>query len=232
MSAGHSTSRHTEVHPGDRFGRLVVISGPIRVASPTKSRPNRTVPKYQCRCDCGTVTSVGQFELASDNTRSCGCLRSEKASAGASARNLRHGLLATGTKRPPEYSVWRCIKRRCHDPANQDYPRYGGRGIVVCDRWRWSFVAFYRDMGQRPSRAHQIERVDNDGPYSPDNCRWATVKEQSVNRRTTVFLSHNGERLTQTEWAERTGIKASTICYRLKAGWSVADALTKPPNRR
>lgn len=148
------------------------------------------------------------------------------------AYNLKHGHCVRGEDRPPEYNVWVKIRKRCLNPSDKDFCKYGARGITVCDEWQQSFEAFRSDMGPRPSKAHSIERKDNDGPYAPWNCRWATAKEQAENRRSSVILEHDGRRLTQMEWSRITGIGVTTICYRLSAGWSVADALTIPTSYR
>lgn len=126
------------------------------------------------------------------------------------------------------YTIWRNLKARCYYPRNDDYDRYGGRGIAVCDRWRDSFEAFLSDMGERPTPGHSIERIDNDGPYSPDNCRWATRTEQASNRHTSQTITHDGETLTVQEWSRRTGIKAPALYWRLHAGWSAERTLTTP----
>lgn len=115
--------------------------------------------------------------------------------------------------------------RRCLTPGVANFHLYGGRGITVCDRWK-SFENFLEDMGERPPNT-QIEREDNDGNYSPENCRWATSREQARNRRSNTLISCDGETRSQVEWSEITGIKETTIAERLVRGWSVKDALTE-----
>lgn len=132
---------------------------------------------------------------------------------------------------PSEYNIWRGMKTRCHVETSKDYERYGARGISVCERWRDSFEAFFADMGPRPSGRHQIDRKDNDGNYEPGNCRWATPRENALNKRSTRMISCFGEMLPLSRWAERTGICRVLIMHRLRNGWSTEEALTARPSR-
>lgn len=127
-----------------------------------------------------------------------------------------------------EYNAWLAMKQRCYNPKCASYRNYGGRGISVCSRWLTSFADFLEDMGQSPSPTHSVDRIDNNGPYSPDNCRWATINEQSLNRRTNRLLSHNGTTRTLTEWAKLSGINVDTLHWRLKKGILLAEAMTTP----
>lgn len=117
------------------------------------------------------------------------------------------------------------IDRCCH-PTSKVWDRYGGRGITVCDRWRESFDAFVADMGV-PEPGMTLERIDNDKGYSPENCRWATMQEQQRNRRDTVYLSYKGKKKCIAEWAKELNVSPQAISYRLKAGYSVEEAITK-----
>lgn len=135
----------------------------------------------------------------------------------------KHGL-----SRTPEYRAWQTMRLRCTNPNNAAWPSYGGRGITVCEAWRDSPTQFYLDMGPKPSPLHEIDRIDNDGPYSPENCRWVLRKANDRNRRSNRHLTHAGETLTVAEWAERTGIGSGLIFHRIKSGWPVERILTTP----
>ena len=133
-----------------------------------------------------------------------------------------------GLSYSPEYRAWQTMRLRCTNPKNPAWPNYGGRGITVCDRWLDDPSAFYADMGQKPSPKHELDRIDNDGPYSPENCRWVLRKVNDRNRRSNRHVTHLGLTLTVAEWAERTGISATLLLHRLNVGWDAARALTTP----
>lgn len=138
---------------------------------------------------------------------------------------LRHGEYNSLLHR-----IWCSMRQRCTNPKDQAYPDYGGRGIKVCERWD-SYEAFRDDMGPRPPGA-TVDRKNNDGDYCPDNCRWATRKQQNNNRRDNVRLTHNGKTQTVPEWADELGVKPGTIHMRLKRGWTASEALTTPMANR
>lgn len=131
----------------------------------------------------------------------------------------------------PEYWAWRELRARCRHPGHQAYRYYGGRGITVCPEWE-DFTVFLHDMGQRPSSGHSIDRIDNDGPYSPANCRWATNTEQNRNKRGLRLLTVDGRTMSVTEWAEETGIARHNLYYRLDKGWPIKDVLDNRKHKK
>ena len=153
---------------GNRYGRLRVLED----AGVIKGHR-----RIVCGCKCGQTVTVQQRSILSGRTKSCGCLQKEKA-----RQSIRRICASTSYYLMPEYHVWGEMKQRCGNPHNKSFPRYGGRGIRVCERWARSFEAFAADMGRRPADGLQIDRIDNDGDYTPDNCRWVTPRENSNNK--------------------------------------------------
>ena len=137
----------------------------------------------------------------------------------------RHGM--TGT---PEYRAWLHMKDRCFNPNNKQYLDWGGRGITVCDRWKNSFENFFADMGLKPTPKHSIDRIDNDGDYCPDNCRWSTSKDQNNNKRSNRLITIACVTLNIAQWAKEMGFAKSVIQNRLRDGWSEFDAVMTPVN--
>lgn len=199
---------------GSRFGRLVV-----KEYLGYSSGWNRLV---RCVCDCGNEKVTHLHNVERGLTKSCGCLHKEI----ASQANTKHGHSKRG-KWTPEYRAWSCMLTRCLNPNARMYPRYGGRGITVCNRWM-TYENFYQDMGARPTSSHSLDRIDNEGHYEPGNCRWATRKEQARNKSSNTWLEVNGRRMILVEACELYGISHSRVRGRIKAGWTVHDAVTIP----
>jgi len=137
-------------------------------------------------------------------------------------RSTTHGL--TGT---PEHAVWKTMRMRCNNPNNKSYPNYGGRGIKICERWN-NFENFLADMGKRPRKGLQVERIDNDGDYCPENCEWNTPKVQANNRRSNCMLTYDGRTQNISQWSEEVDIKRATLLQRFHSGWNAHDILTTP----
>ena len=136
---------------------------------------------------------------------------------GTFARGSQH-LIRHGKAKTKIYNIWNAMRDRCQNPNNVAYKNYGGRGIKVCESWS-DFSNFYADMGE-PSDGLTLDRIDNDGNYCKDNCRWIGRSEQSLNRRNAVKLTINGETLSVSQWAEKSPVSAGTIYARLKNGWA------------
>lgn len=136
---------------------------------------------------------------------------------------LRHGRTGASV-----YKIWQAMIRRCCNPKDSGFQNYGGRGIRVCERWRFSFEAFLEDMGERPSPKHSIDRIDNDGDYEPSNCEWQTRKRQSRNRRSTRYFTINGLTKSFADWCDEYEIKRAVVDCRLRRGWIIEEALTTP----
>lgn len=168
--------------------------------------------KWSAVCDCGRTKVVKGNHLRTDLVRSCGCIRRDTAKASA----------ATVAER----TTWNGMISRCYRPNTTGFADYGGRGIVVCDRWRESFEAFLAYMGPRPSPAHSIDRIDVDGNYEPGNCRWATAVEQRRNTRASVFVEHDGRRMCVGQWAAELGLAPQLLRWRLARGWPLEKALS------
>lgn len=166
------------ITPGMRFGRLVVLHEVERQTN-AAGLLDRKPRLFCCQCDCGVVKKYFLSSLLMGLSKSCGCFHKEQ--VGKLRRTHGHTIGRTRTKL---YQAWIGMRARCSHQNNPRFKDYGGRGIKVCDRWNESFECFRLDIGEPPSESHSIDRINNDGNYEPGNCRWATSKEQSVNKRT------------------------------------------------
>ena len=189
---------------GKKYGRLTVIGY------------NQLSKKYICHCECFNFHEVNKYNLIHGLIRSCGCLALE-------GNNTKHG--GQGTRL---YGIWKSMRERCNTPSCSSYEHYGGKGIKVCSEWdnyqvfqSWAIQNGYRDD-------LTIDRIDYKGDYCPENCRWATYKEQANNTSSNYLITYNNQTKTQAQWAEEYGISKPALCYRLKHNWPIEKALTTP----
>lgn len=197
---------------GKTFGRLVVIR--------REAINDRRGPYWLARCECGTTKTIRGSHLRSAAIKSCGCYSKEK----SGERNRTHGLSGNDT-----HICWKSMWARCRNRNSRDFKNYGARGITVCARWR-DFRLFLFDMGLRPPKM-TLERIDNNKGYSPDNCRWATKAEQANNTRVVRHITLNGVTLSLSAWDRHLGLPPRCVAKRLRSGWSIEKALSKPARR-
>mgnify|MGYP001582451830 CR=1 len=208
MAASNSTrlTGNVKDERGNVYGKLTVIEF---------AKVDRVV-YWLCRCECGAMTTVAGTQLRRGHTRTCS----------RRCGHTRHDMART-----PEYRAWQAMKDRCYNSHNARFSDYGGRGITVCDHWRNSFAHFLADMGPRPSPKHSLERIDNDLGYCPENCEWATPREQANNRRTCRYITHDGRTQCVTAWARELGIRQNTFDARVKK-WGSERAISTPVRKR
>lgn len=195
----YQTRRPVQI--GERFGRLVVIERAQNVGGGDS--------RFLCKCDCGNTNVILGYSLRRGATFSCGCYQRER----VRQASTKHGLRGS-----PEFQAWIAMNHRCKNPKCKSFVNYGGRGIAVCDRWQ-NLQNFLDDMGPRPTPRHTLERKDNNANYGPENCVWATMKDQQNNRRNNRIVNFNGEALTLAQACERSGVNQATAESRINHGW-------------
>jgi len=208
---------HEKIQIGDVFTRLTVMEAPYK--------NKKHVWHVKVKCSCGNIKQVRVHSLLNGHTLSCGCLGAEKRGAAKGAKT--HGMTNS-----PEYTTLRKMKERCYSKNCPEYSYYGGRGIKICDRWLepngQGMLNFYTDMGPRPSKEYSIDRIDVNGDYTPENCRWTDIYTQANNKRSNNYLTFNGETKTLTTWANELGIEPKTLFTRIYDGWGIEKALSTP----
>lgn len=202
---------HPPISSGDVFSRWTVVGK----APPYISPKGRISCVWFCICRCQTRKPVRAAHLRSGKSQSCGCLSDEV----RPHNNRRHGRSSSA-----EYNIWNAMRSRCYNPKQKHFLNYGGRGITVCDRWRFGedgmsgFECFIADMGLRPAKHLSIERINNDGPYAKNNCKWADKLTQIANRRVTVWVTYKGERMPLHQAARAAGLNPRTVETRRHIG--------------
>lgn len=199
---------------GKRFGRLVVIGEAVK-----NKHGQRQV---LCQCDCGNKKAVIGSLLNNGTTKSCGCFKIDR----IKETKTRHGH-ATKGQVSSTFRTWWSIIDRCTNEKASGYAKYGAKGITVCERWLEKFENFLEDMGEKPSPKHSIDRINPKAGYSPDNCRWATMKEQQNNRTNNRLIFANGQTKTLMQWADDLKMSHSSILGRIARGLSPEEAVTE-----
>lgn len=213
MVAQYSTCTPNSARFIDLTGR---VFGYLTVHEPMRSSTHKQM-HWRCTCRCGAEIFPSGHALRTGHAKSCGCYSHEQ-----HANRLRtHGM-----RRTKVYAVWCTMHRRCKNPSQQSFKYYGARGIGVDPRWD-SFEHFFADMGEPPT-GMTLDRIDNEKNYGPDNCRWATHSMQSNNTRRNHYVEYLGERFTVATLAAKAGIEMRTLWARLKSGWPVDVAVTRP----
>lgn len=202
---------------GCRYGLLLVVEFAGRNARSTSAL-------WKCKCDCGNFKVADGAELRMGRVDHCGCLTPARRVSSQITHGESHSVGGKATK---EWRAWFNLRQRCNNPNAMQYSNYGGRGIKVCERWN-DYNNFLKDMGRCPKTCSSIDRIDNDGDYTPSNCRWTSNKEQSINRRSTKLVTVNGITLCCRDWAKLNNLAPTTISERVKRGWTLQSAVSIP----
>lgn len=206
---------------GQRFGRLTVLG---------RSYTRKGQLFWQCRCDCGNMCVVQGSLLRGGRTSSCGCLHDEMADVRIKTVNKLHPSLIRDKNL---YRTWNNMRQRCSNPNHPEYRNYGGRGVHVCPEWDKSYSNFEQwAMESGYQCGLSIDRVDNDGDYTPSNCRWTTALIQSNNQRKTIMLTYQGKTKALRFWADEFKIPRNVLKCRIRAGWPIERALLEPVHKR
>jgi len=201
---------------GQKFGRLTVVE---RV-----DNANDGHARWLCQCDCGKRVIIPGYCLTNHNTKSCGCLHREI------TRQINYSHGHSGDDKSKTYATWKSMNRRCNNKNQKCYKNYGGRGIKVCEKWK-KFEGFLQDMGERPP-GKTLDRVNNDGNYCKENCRWATIKEQNRNSRNNRLITVDGITKCLIEHCEDRKLNYQLIYNRLRIGWTIEEALEIIPRKK
>lgn len=192
-------------HSGEKFGEWTIIE-------------KIDTEKYLAKCSCGTEKIVFYNNLKRGLSTNCGCIQNEK---------CRKRMTTHGKSKSKIYMVWAGMKRRCYNPNQKSYPDYGGRGIKMCDDWKENFESFYKwsmENGYIEGEV-EIDRIDVNGNYCPENCRWISKKKNMNNKRNNTIVKYRNKNYTLSELADKFDIKEGLIIERLQRGWDIEDAV-------
>lgn len=196
---------------GQKFNKLTVVSR----AESRRQPSGKLVTYWKCKCDCGNITEVKACDLKDGHTISCGC------------SHIKHGY----ANKERLYDIWKNMKRRCYDPKNKRYEQYGGKGIIVCKEWLDNYMNFRNwAMSNGYNDNLTIDRINVNGNYEPNNCRWATMSEQQNNVTRNRILKYKGEEKTMSEWAKKYNIPYSKFNKRIQMGWNIEKIIKELGN--
>lgn len=211
---------HYKDRIGQKFGRLTIL----------EYHPNNRKSSYLCKCECGLIKEIKCDHVVQGLTKSCGCLSREL----KSQRSLGNKYSATHDKSGTRlYQIWGDMIQRCHNPKQKVYKWYGAIGIKVCEEWKNDYTLFEKwALENSYSDELTIDRIDFNGDYEPNNCRWVSMKEQSRNKKDTILITHNGKTQCLKDWCVELNKPYPTIVNRIRNGWQPKIALLVPKNIR
>ena len=207
---------------GMKFGKLTIIG---------VSHKNGSGKNYaKCKCECGNIIDVLPNSLFNNESKSCGCSKLNNPML-ANNKSTSSGNYKDGRTKHSLYGTWTQMINRCENQKSKHYDRYGGRGIKVCEEWHdfWSFVKWSDSIGGKPN-GYTLDRIDNDGNYCPENCRWSDWETQTSNKSSNRYITYNGKTQTIHQWSIDIGLNEQTLTNRINRGWSIERALTTKPN--
>lgn len=210
-----------EILTGNKYGKLTVIK------EVGKNKDSRYL--WECQCECGNKTITNSALLKNGTTKSCGCIKKNhfnknKEDVYQESLNAPHGLSLT-----PLYNVWQTMKSRCYNPNQNSYKLYGERGVTVCNEWKNNFKNFYDwSFENGYDGMLTLDRIDSNGIYEPNNCRWSNMKEQSNNTRRNKWITYKGETKTMIQWSECLNIPYATLRARIYRGWDTERTFNQP----
>lgn len=196
--------------PGEKYGKLTILKL-AKIVEYINPKGRKLQKKYyECLCECGKKAIIYQGKLTSGQTKSCGCITHK--------HNLHNSRI---------YNIYAGMKKRCFSITQKDFKNYGGRGITVCDEWKNDFLTFYNwAIKNGYNDTLTLDRINYNRNYCPENCRWATPKEQANNKRSNLILNYNNESHNVTQWAEKLNIPRHLIYQRIYAGWKTNEVLS------